>query len=71
MAKRTMFIALGAVLLLTFAPEVRSAELQRSTCTAPGTAATITAPGAPCVQSTDFDAKNHWLIDRGDGHCRR
>ena len=23
--------------------------------------------GRPCAASTEFDAKNHWLIDRGDG----
>ena len=37
--------------------------------TAPGTAATTPAPGRRCADLTDFDQKNHWLIDRGDGRA--
>ena len=66
MAKRTMCIALGAVLLLTVAPEARPAEQA------------VDVYGAwhcgndYCTWSTErsvteFDSKNHWLIDRGDG----
>ena len=66
MAKRTMCIALGAVLLLAAAPEARPAEQA------------VDVYGAwhcgndYCTWSTersvaDFDARNHWLIDRGDG----
>ena len=39
----------------------------RSRSTAPGTAATTTAPGARVRDLAEFDQKNHWLIDRGDG----
>jgi len=65
MAKRTVLVALGTVLLLVFAREARPAEQA------------VDVYGAwhcgndYCTWSTvrgidEFDAKNHWLIDRGD-----
>ena len=66
MAKRTMFVALSAVLLLAYAHEARPADQA------------VDVYGAwhcgndYCTWSSvrdvnEFDGKNHWLIDRGDG----
>ena len=42
----------------------------RCRSTAPGTAATTRARGACLARPTEFDTKNRWLIDRGDGGPR-
>jgi len=65
MAKRTMFIALGAVLLLTFAPEARPAE-QAVDVYGAWHCGNDYCTWSTVRDMTDFDTKNHWLIDRGD-----
>jgi hypothetical protein len=67
MAKRTMFIALDAVLLLTFAPEVRSAELESVDVYGAWHCGNDYCTWSAVRTVEEFDAKNHWLIDRGNG----